>query len=95
MSELYWCDKNKVVWEVVPEVRKVAVYKKDKNGDFITSKNKKGYELETDENGEAKSKLYKRTIHIYKGYPSYGKPRKNIPDNTNDEYFIDSTNTPD
>tara|TARA_Y100000592_G_C5348588_1_gene257770 strand:+ start:429 stop:713 length:285 start_codon:yes stop_codon:yes gene_type:complete len=94
MSSLKWCNKNKVVWEEVCEVRKVVVYKRDKDGNLITD-NTGMYAVETDKDGNIKRKEYKKTIHIYKGFPSRGLERENIPSNENDDYFIDSSCTSD
>ena len=94
MSSLKWCNKNKVVWEEVSEPKKLIVYKKDKDGNLVTDKTGK-YAVEIDKDGKIRHKTYSKTIHIYKGFPSRGLERKNIPSNENGEYFIDSSCTSD
>ena len=92
MSSLKWCDKSNVVWEEVCEPKKLIVYKRDKDGNLVTDKTGK-YAVEIDENDKIRHKIYPKTIHVYKGFPSYGLERKNIPNNENDEYFMKFTNT--
>tara|TARA_Y100001963_G_scaffold154528_1_gene243501 strand:+ start:810 stop:1091 length:282 start_codon:yes stop_codon:yes gene_type:complete len=92
MSKLFYCDKNKVVWEQTEENKSLPVYKRDKDGNILEDKTGK-YAVEIDENGEMKRKLYKKTIHIYKGFPSYKLERKNIPSNEDDKYFVNSSMT--
>ena len=92
MSNLYWCNKNKVVWEKTFETRKLIIYKKNKYGKLVLD-GKGNFKVELDENDKPKHKIYDKVIHIYKGFPSYGLERRNIPSNDNDEYFIDSSVT--
>ena len=94
MSTLKWCDKNEVVWEETCEPKRLIIYKKDEKGNLITDKTGK-YAVEVDKNGKMKHKIYNKRVHIYKGFPSYGLERKNIPNNENDEYFIDNSCTSD
>ena len=100
MSTLYFCEKNKVVWEVTPEPKKIVIYKRDDKGNLIegTKRDKEGnlittgkYEIELDENDKIVHKSWKKTIHVYKGFPSYGLEKKNMPCNEKDEYYINSS----
>ena len=86
MSKLYFCEKNKTVWEITNEIRSQIIYKKDENGDFIEDSTGE-YALEM-ENDKIKKKIWKKTIHVYEGFPSYGLDRKNMPSNEKDEYYI-------
>ena len=92
MSKLFFCEKNKVVWELTSEPKAVVIYKKDKDGNFIEDETGK-YAVELDADDKMKKKIYNKIIHIYKGFPSYRLERKNMPSNDNDEYYIDSSVT--
>ena len=35
MSKLYFCEKNKVVWEATPEPKRMVIYKRDDKGNLI------------------------------------------------------------
>ncbi len=92
MSNLFFCNKKKVIWEETFESKSQVVYKKDSNGNLMEDETGK-YAVELNNDGEPKRKLYKKTIHIYRGFPSYGLTRKNMPCNDNDEYYMDSSVT--
>ena len=61
---------------------------RDKEGNLITTGK---YEIELDENDKIVHKSWKKTIHVYKGFPSYGLEKKNMPCNEKDEYYINSS----
>ena len=90
MSSMFFCEKEKVVWEKTFEAKSMVIYKKDKNGNLMEDETGK-YAVEMDNNGETKKKVYAKTIHVYKGFPSYGLQRKNMPCNKKDEYYINSS----
>jgi|TARA_R110002020_G_scaffold441005_1_gene651710 hypothetical protein len=92
MSKLFFCEKNEIVWELTSEPKAIVIYKRDKDGNFIEDETGK-YAVELDANDKIKKKIYNKTIHIYKGFPSYRLERKNMPSNENDEYYIDSSLT--
>ena len=78
MSSLFFCEKEKLVWEETFEAKSQVIYKKDNNGKLMEDETGK-YAIRIGEDGEPERKVYKKTIHVYKGFPTYGLARKIMP----------------